>query len=171
MATISDAQREQVLALHAEGHSRNEIARRLGISAGSVTNICRASDRAFDRSETKHATEARQIDLAAGRTRLAEKMLAASEDMLDRIDDPYLVFSFGGKENDYNEHKLESAPVEVRRNVITTAGITFDKLTRIVEKDNGGLDQAVGVLDRIADGFRVAAEKYRSESPDEPVGD
>lgn len=171
MATISDEQREQVLALHAEGHARNEIARRIGISAGSVTNICRAADRAFDRSETKHATEARQIDLAAGRTRLAEKMLAASEDMLDRIDDPYLVFSFGGKENDYNEHTLTSAPVEVRRNVITTAGITFDKLTRIVEKDNGGLDQAVGVLDQIADGFRAAAEKYRSESPDEPVGD
>lgn len=171
MATISNEKRQHVLTLHAEGHPRNEIARRVGISAGSVTNICRNADRAFDRSETKHATEARQIDLAAGRTRLAEKMLAASENMLDRIDDPYLVYSFGGKENDYAEHTLESAPVEVRRNVITTAGITFDKLTRIVEKDNGGLDQAVGVLDQIADGFKAAAEKYRSETPDEPVGD
>ncbi|WP_300269052.1 hypothetical protein [Microbacterium sp.] len=165
MPTITDEQREHVLALHAEGHPRNEIARRVGISAGSVTNICRAADRSFDRSETKQATEARQIDLAAGRTRLAEKMLAASEAMLDRIDDPYLVYSFGGKDNDYNEHTLESAPVEVRRNIITTAGITFDKLTRIVEKSDTGLEQAVGVIDTLAAGFTAAAERLRPETP------
>lgn len=165
MATITDAQRDEVLRLHSEGHARNEIARKVGISAGSVTNICRAADRSFDRSETKQATEARVVDLAAGRTRLAEKMLAASEAMLDRIDDPYLVYSFGGKDNDYNEHTLDSAPVEVRRNIITTAGITFDKLTRIVEKSDSGLDQAVGVLDTIAEGFAAAADKYRAETP------
>lgn len=163
MARISDETRAKVLTLHAAGHSRNEIARKTGISAGSVTNICRQSDRAFDRSETKRATEARQIDLAAARIRLAEKMLAASEGMLDKIDGEYLVYNFGGKDNDYNEHTLESAPVEVRRNIITTAAITFDKLTRIVEKDNGGLDQAVGVLDNVADVLKLAAEKYRAE--------
>lgn len=164
---ITDDQKAQVLALHAEGHARNEIARRVGISAGSVTNICRAAARTFDRSETKQATEARQVDLAAGRIRLAEKMLAASEGMLDRIDDEYVVYSFGGKDNTYAEHTLMSAPVEVRRNVITTAGITFDKLTRIVERSDTGLDQAVGVLDTLADGFRAAADAYRSETPNE----
>lgn len=165
MAQITDAQRKQVLTLHAQGHARNEIARTVGISAGSVTNICRAADRSFDRSGTKQATEARQIDLAAGRVRLAEKMLAASESMLDRIDEPYLVYSFGGRDNDYNEHELASAPVEVRRNIITTAGITFDKLTRIVEKSDSGLEQAAGVLDQIAEGFAAAADRYRTETP------
>lgn len=167
MAKITPEQRDQVLALHAEGHARNEIARRVGISAGSVTNICRSAARSFDRSETKQATQARQVDLAAGRVRLAEKMLAASEAMLDRIDDPYLVYNFGGKDNTYEEHTLASAPIEVRRNIITTAGITFDKLSRIVEKSDTGLEHAVGVLDTIADGFRAAAERYRSETPDE----
>lgn len=164
---ISEDQKAEVLALHAEGLARNEIARRVQISAGSVTNICRDAGLTFDRSETKQATEARQVDLAAGRIRLAEKMLAASEDMLDRIDDEYLVYNFGGKENDYNEHLLESAPVEVRRNIITTAGITFDKLTRIVEKSDTGLEQAVGVLDTLAEGFRAAADTYRGETPNE----
>lgn len=168
MAKITDDQKAEVLALHADGHARNEIARRVGISAGSVTNICRKSDRAFDRSETKQATEARVVDLAAGRTRLAEKMLVASESMLDKFDAPYLVYNFGGKDNTFESRTLDSAPVEVRRNIITTAAITFDKLTRIVEKDNGGLDQAVGVLDQIADGFKAAADRYRSETPSEP---
>ncbi len=161
---ISEDQKARVLALHAEGLARNEIARRVGISAGSVTNICRDAGVTFDRSETKQATEARQVDLAAGRIRLAEKMLAASEAMLDGIDGEYLVYNFGGKDNNYNEHLLATAPVEVKRNIITTAGITFDKLTRIVEKSDTGLEQAVGVLDTIADGFRAAAEKYRSET-------
>lgn len=164
---ISDEQKAQVLALHTEGHARNEIARRVGISAGSVTNICRAAARTFDRSETKQATAARQIDLAAGRIRLAEKMLAASEDMLDRIDDEYVVYNFGGKDNTFEQRTLDSAPVEVRRNIITTAGITFDKLTRIVEKSDTGLDQAVGVLDTLAEGFRAAADIYRGETPNE----
>lgn len=162
---ISEDQKAHVLTLHAEGHARNEIARRVGISAGSVTNICRDAGLTFDRSETKQATEARAVDLAAGRIRLAEKMLAASEDMLDRIDDEYVVYNFGGKDNTFEQRTLDSAPVEVRRNVITTAGITFDKLTRIVEKSDSGLEQAVGVLDTIADGFRAAAEQYRSETP------
>lgn len=164
---ISEDQKAQVRALHAEGLARNEIARRTGIAAGSVTNICRAEGLTFDRSETKHATEARQVDLAAGRIRLAEKMLAASEDMLDTIDGPYEVYNFGGKDNTFEQRTLDSAPVEVRRNVITTAGITFDKLTRIVEKSDTGLEQAVGVLDTLAEGFRAAADIYRGEKPNE----
>ncbi len=81
-------------------------------------------------------------------------MLAASEDMLDVIDGPYEVYNFGGKDNTFESRVLDSAPVEVRRNVITTAAITFDKLTRIVEKSDTGLEQAAGVLDQIADGLR-----------------
>ncbi|WP_217183383.1 hypothetical protein [Streptomyces sp. AC495_CC817] len=161
---ISETQKAHVLSLHAEGLARNEIARRVGISAGSVTNICRAADRTFDRSETKQATEARQVDLAAGRIRLAEKMLAASEDMLDVIDGPYEVYNFGGKDNTFESRVLDSAPVEVRRNVITTAGITFDKLTRIVERSDTGLDQAVGVIDTLAAGFTAVAERLRAET-------
>ncbi|MGN7947491.1 hypothetical protein ACTJKH_01965 [Microbacterium sp. 22215] len=164
---ISDDQKARVLAFHTEGLARNEFARRVGISAGSVTNICRDAGLTFDRSETKQATEARQVDLAAGRIRPAEKMLAASEDMLDRIDDEYVVYNFGGKDNTFEQRTLDSAPVEVRRNVITTAGITFDKLTRIVEKSDSGLKQAVGVLDTIAEGFAAAAERYRGSTTDE----
>ena len=113
------------------------------------------------------AVKAHTVDLAAGRIRLAEKMLAASEDMLDVIDGPYEVYNFGGKDNTFESRVLDSAPVEVRRNVITTAAITFDKLTRIVEKSDTGLEQAVGVLDTLAEGFRAAADIYRAETPNE----
>jgi hypothetical protein len=85
-------------------------------------------------------------------------MLAASESMLDRIDDPYLVYAFGGKDNDYNEHRLDSAPVEVRRNIITTAGITFDKLSRIVENSGAGADDAKSMLAQLGRALGIGQE-------------
>lgn len=160
--------RAKIIKLIRAEMPRNQIARECGVSTATVSRIARAEGLTFDRAQTKAATQARSVDLAAGRIQLAEKMLAASIDMLDRIDSPYLVYNFGGKDNTYEERTLDSAPVEVRRSIVVTAGITFDKLTRIVERDTGGLDQAVGVLDQIADGFRVAAERYRSETPSGP---
>lgn len=158
---------ERARELHGEGLSCNAIARELGCAASTVSRWAKAEGLSFDRSKTAAAVAAHTVDLAAGRVRLAEKMLAASEAMLDDIDGEYLVYNFGGKDNTYTEHLLDTAPVEVKRNIITTAGITFDKLTRIVEKSDTGLEQAVGVLDTLAEGFRAAADIYRSETPNE----
>lgn len=158
---------ERARELHAAGSSCNAIARDLGCAASTVSRWAKGEGLSFDRSKTAAAVAAHTVDLAAGRIRLAEKMLAASEDMLDVIDGPYEVYNFGGKDNTFESRVLDSAPVEVRRNVITTAGITFDKLTRIVEKSDTGLEQAVGVLDTLAEGFRAAADIYRGETPNE----
>lgn len=75
------------------------------------------------------------------------------------------VHNFGGKDNTFATAELEKAPMGMRREAMTTAGIAFDKATRIVEKSDSGLDQAVGVLDTIAEGFAAAADKYRAETP------
>lgn len=155
---------ERARELYDQQLSCNAIARELGCAASTVSRWAKGEGLTFDRSKTAAAVAAHTVDLAAGRIRLAEKMLAASEDMLDVIDGPYEVYNFGGKDNTFESRVLDSAPVEVRRNVITTAGITFDKLTRIVEKSDTGLDQAVGVLDTIAEGFAAAAERYRTET-------
>jgi transposase-like protein len=162
--------RAQVIAMIRAGVARNEIARRTSVSTATVSRIAKAEGLSFDRSMTAQATEARVIDLAALRVELAEKMGTAASRLMDTIDSEYLVYNFGGKDNTYEEHTLEQAPIEVKRSIVVTAGIAFDKLTRIVEKDNGGLEQAVGVLDQIAAGFTAAAEAYRADTvTDEPV--
>jgi predicted transcriptional regulator len=157
---------ERARELHAEGLSCNAIARDLGCAASTVSRWAKREGLSFDRSQTAEAVKAHTVDLAAGRIRLAEKMLAASEDMLDVIDGPYEVYNFGGKDNTFESRVLDSAPVEVRRNVITTAGITFDKLTRIVERDTGAADGALGVLDQVGHALIAAAEQLRDETPD-----
>lgn len=149
MAAISDAKRDEVLNLFDQGLSRNDIARRTGISAGSVTNICTAAGRAFDRSATKRASEARTIDLAAARLEFASEMSLAALELLRTRDKPYLVYAFGGRDNVYREHELARPPVEVVRNIVTTAGIAFDKATRVVEnpiEDTAAVDSMLDEL-------------------------
>ena len=164
---LTDEQRAEVLRLHSEGLSRNEIARQTGLSAGSITNICNANDRGFDRSSTKHAQEARSVDLAERRQILAIRLDEAANGLLDMLDKPFTVYNFGGKDNTFNSAVLDAPPVEAQKSIITAGAIVFDKLSRIVEKSDTGLEQAVGVLDTLAEGFRAAADIYRAETPNE----
>lgn len=162
-AKITDEQRDEVLRLHAEGLSRNEIARRTGISAGSVTSICTAAGRAFDRSATKHAQEARSVDLAERRQQLALRLDDAANAMLDMLGKPFTVYAFGGRDNSFNSAVLDAPPVDAQKSIITSAAIVFDKLTRIVEKDTSPAEGAAGVLDQFAAALEVAADAIRAE--------
>lgn len=130
---LSDETRAKVLDLHAQGMTCNGIAREVGISVSSVSRICKAAGRSFERSSTKRATEAKQADLAALHTSLALKMVQAAHETMDGFNKPYLVYNFGGADNTYAEHELAVPPAEVRRNMMTTAGIAFDKATKARE--------------------------------------
>ncbi|MGI6878818.1 hypothetical protein [Microbacterium sp. gxy059] len=114
--------------------SRNAIAKEIGYSGATVTNVAKALGLSFDRSSTEAAVKAHRVDLAESRQLLAEKMMREAHAMLDALSQPYEVFNFGGKDNTFNSHTFDTPPVEVKRNVLTTAGIAFDKATRIVEK-------------------------------------
>lgn len=160
-AERSSPKRAQLRKLQTDGLSASAIARELGVAKSTISRWAKADGLSFDRSKTAEATAAKTIDLAAGRTRLAEKMLAESEAMLDSINNPYRVYSFGGRDNVYTEKVLDSAPVEVRRNVITTAAITFDKLSRIVERDPD-VSGAQSIVASLEAGILAAAEVLRT---------
>ena len=162
-----DPKRAQLRKLHAQDLSVRAIAERLGVSRSTVSRWAKEDGLRFDRERTAQAVAAHSIDLAAGRQRLAEKMLAAAEGMLDQLNKPYTVYSFGGRDNVYSEHTLDQPPVEAKRNIITTAAITFDKLSRIVEKDPD-VSGAQSVVQSLEAGILAAAEVLRApETPTE----
>lgn len=134
---VTDETRSRLLQALREGMTRNAASREFGIAAATVTKIAKAEGISFDRAKTAAAVEAHRIDLAASRQLLAEKMMTAAHEMLDDLAKPYVVYNFGGKDNTFNSHEFATPPVEVKRNIMTTAGIAFDKATRIVEKDSG----------------------------------
>jgi transcriptional regulator with XRE-family HTH domain len=164
---------DQALAreLHGQQVSCRQIAKQLGVAPSTISRWAEREGLVFDRAQVAAATRAHTIDLAAGRIRLAEKMLSATEDMLDTLDDPYVVYNFGGRDNTYEEHTFQDgAPVDVRKTVIQSAGVTFDRLTRIVEKSNPELESAEGILDMSAAMFEAAAERIRARRA-EAAGD
>ena len=160
---LTQAQRDKIIELHKAGLSRNDIARTSGVSAGTVTNVCRAAGLSFDRSATKVASEAKRVDLADARLNLAQRLNTAALDMLDMLDKPFTVFNFGGKDNTFASEVLDTVPVDARRTIITSTAIVFDKISRIVEKDNGGLENTVGVLDALSGNLAAAAALLRDE--------
>jgi len=160
---LSAAKRKQILKLHADGLSRNEISRQAKVSPSSVSKICNEAGATFDRTKTKDASEAKRVDLADARMTLAHRMDKAANDMLDMLDRPFTVFNFGGKDNTFSSEVLDTVPVDARRTIITSSAIVFDKISRIVEKDNGGLDNTVGVLDALSGNLAAAAAMLRDE--------
>jgi phosphoglycolate phosphatase-like HAD superfamily hydrolase len=84
---VSEEERETLRRLHAEGKGRNEIARQLGRSAGTVTNIASELGLSFDRSATKKASEARAAYAEERRLELIGKGFDKADDMLAAIAD------------------------------------------------------------------------------------
>ena len=89
MPAITDEQRQQVLRLAREGTlSRNQIAKDTGVSAGSVTNICKAAGVSFDRTATEVAVRSRKADLAARRAELQLLLLQDASRLREQLWQP-----------------------------------------------------------------------------------
>lgn len=147
--TFTAQMRTEARALFDEGYGCNAIAKKLEFSPAVISKWAKDEGLAFDRSQTALAVRAHVVDLAEARLLLAQKMSVAANDMLDRLDGSYLVYSFGGKDNTYREQVLEAPPVEVIRNAVTTAGIAFDKASKVLESSPDGQTDAESVIDRL----------------------
>ncbi|GAA4175810.1 hypothetical protein [Gryllotalpicola koreensis] len=161
MATpITDEERERFRELFDQGLARNDIARIMNRSGWTVTQMAKSAGVSFDRSITIAATAARSSDLAEKRSVLAEEMVeAAFQALIEVRKKPYLVGAFGGRDGTWHEQYLESAPVAEIRQALTSAGIAFDKASRIVERDTGELHQAVSFLGRLQEAISAVYEE------------
>lgn len=154
-----DHKRAQARKLFDEGLSCRAIAGKLGVSISTISRWAKVEGLSFtSRAQTATATAVREFDMAAARVRLAQKMTTNADHVLDTLDGPYLVYSFGGKDNDYNEHTLAEAPISARREAQTIGAIAFDKLTKAIEgiEDADGLAPVESMLGRLAVRFGLA---------------
>jgi|SRR6185503_2736156 len=162
MADLSDETIAEVSRLAAAGVGRNEIARRLGISAGSVTAHAPAGS--FDRRKTAEAVKARQLDMAARRAELAANLLEDAERLRAQLWEPALVYAFGGKDNDYNEHTLEEPGFADKRAIISSVSTAMAAHLRLVDHDSdGGVAHAESVLDQFMDAVAQRAAEIRGK--------
>lgn len=132
---LDQARRQQIINLHADGHARNEIARRVGVSSSTVSKVCKQEGLDFDRTQTVAATRAKSVDAKAMRAEIALKLLQKANGLLDEMDGPRIVFNFGGKDNTYEQHILDSAPTGDKRNLMQAAATALAKHEALVKMD------------------------------------
>lgn len=124
-----------MLDLHAKGLGRNEIAKLTGIGAASVTRIVQAEGGSFDRTKTEQAVKARKIDTANYRSMVAEKLLIAADELLDKLHQPFTAYNIGGKDNVYTEHEMDGPSTPAIKDLVTSAASALKAHTELVKFD------------------------------------
>lgn len=158
---------DRLRQLHAEGLGRNAIAREIGCNPSCISRTAHYLGLTFDRTSTQEATAARLADLEERRVDLAIQFHDIAEESLERLYEPTTVFSFGGKDNNYNEHTFDEAPVAERQKLVTAAAIAVDKSLKLAPPAAGSdLAGAKSMLGSLGE----ALTRY-SQDKDDTEGD
>lgn len=142
---VTDQERQRVRELHAEGCSRNEIARRIGRGARTVSRIAAKLGLTFDRTQTEEATRARKADLEERRVILAEALQTDAEQLTDQMWQPAKVFRIGGSANKYVEKQVDEPPADAKRDLMAAAGIAIEKSLKLVPPEREDLEGLAAV--------------------------
>lgn len=170
-SSISDAQRERVRQLHAEGKGRNVIAAAVGISTGSVTAIVReqTGPDGFDRSATAAAVAARQLDLKDLRTELERGLLEDALRLRTRLWAPYTLVELatvGGevKTAEWQEYEMaEPIPADQLKLMQATAVAVAQSLKLTEANRDTGLLEAKSMLGQLQEDLARAFREAQAE--------
>lgn len=161
---FTDEERDRLRELHAQGLSLHEIARRMGRGKTTISRHAASMGLSWDRSKTIEATKARTADVKALRAELKHQFLVKAGELLAQMDEPYLVFNFGGKDNSYNDRLLDRPPTADLRNLMTAAAVAVDKHAVLERLDSdGGAEQAKSMIGELAGALRAVADHLPSE--------
>lgn len=157
---LDPEKREAIEQAIRDGHPRNQIARDHGVSGSTVTKIGKDLEateglQAFDRSATKHATAAREVDQAAERARLRGLLLEDAHKLRAQLWQPCVMHNFGGKDNTHNSIDLPQPTFEQQAKIMTSVGIAVDKIVRLDSSNDGAEQQAASLIRSLVDDIRT----------------
>ncbi|WP_051338595.1 response regulator transcription factor [Streptomyces flavidovirens] len=166
---VTEEELETLRRLHAEGHGRNEIARRMNRGLRTISVHAARMNLSFDRTATEEATRARKADLEEKRTILADALVDDALRLSAQVWEPSVVYSFGGKENTYNERPVDEPPASDKRQLMTAATAAAAQSLRLVPPtDDGGAEQARSMVGQLMSGL---ADVYRGQRAQEAAGE
>jgi hypothetical protein len=166
--TIDPKLFDELRALHEQGLGRNAIAREMGVAPVMVSRTAEHLGLTFDRSKVEAATKARLADLAERRALLAEDLLSDAERLRAQLWKPTIVYSFGGKDNTYEEHEFAEAPAAEKRALMSTAGMAIDRVLKLMPvEEASNLDSAKSMLGSLGE----ALARYSREEDERETGE
>ncbi|MBT2505144.1 helix-turn-helix domain-containing protein [Streptomyces sp. ISL-98] len=158
-ARVTDEDRNQVRALHAQGLGRNEIARQIGRAQRTVSVLAAEMGLVFDVTMTEDATRHRVAQLAEKRTILADALTDDALRLSEQVWQPATIYNFGGKDNTYEARKVPEPPAADKRQLMAAATNAAAQSLRLVppELEASGVEAARSMLTGLADGIRLLA--------------
>lgn len=132
---LTDAEIARIRELHATGMSRNDIARTIGRSARVVSKYAERLGLDFDREQTREATAAKVADAKARRAELQLKLLDDAERLRGQMFAPVVAFSFGGKDNRYEEHPIPEPVFADKHKIMMAVSAAITASIKIDEHD------------------------------------
>jgi len=139
---VTDADREAVRRMHAEGKGRNDIATALGRSGRTISEIAKSLGLSFARAaQVRQATEIRQADLADRRAALAQRLQEVAERELEKVNKPHVYFDWGGKDHDFDTYEAPEPTPSDKRALLGVVATAVDRSLKLAppEQDAEGL--------------------------------
>jgi len=166
----TDQQDAELRALHGQGLTQAECARRMGISNRRVSEHSKVIGLLWDRSKTMAATSARVADNKAMRSQIEAGLLADVQRLRGQMFAPCKAFNFGGKDNTYAEVALEQPTFVDQLKIMQAATIAVDRSLKIAVHDSDSShDDAKSMLTGLAAAMGLA---FRTpETPETPEGE
>lgn len=131
---FSQAEQQQLKNLHAEGLGLKAISRHMKRSASTINKWSKKLGLSYDRSGVEHAVKAHRADAAKLRTELCLRLLQESNEFLDSLHKPQLVYSFANN-GSYNERLLDKPSPADARNIMTSVGIALQRSIELARID------------------------------------
>ncbi|WP_433465717.1 helix-turn-helix domain-containing protein [Spirillospora sp. CA-128828] len=164
-APLTPEERDRIAQLHAEGKTRNDIARELGRSQSTITKVARELGLTFDRTATAAATKAKQLDAKARRAQLKLDLLDDAERLRLRLWEPTTVVLSTPKGP--AEVRLPLPPARDARDImgaVQAAVRSHVDLDRLDVSD--GADNAKSMLGQLGEALQIAADQLGQADPE-----
>lgn len=157
---VTQADRDRVRELHDQGLSRNAIARRLGRSGKTISEIAAKLGLDFERERTRAATEAKKDDARAKRAALAVRLLDDAERLRQQMWQPADYVAHGGKEFERADWTMAEPTFADKAKIAQSLGILVDRAVKLDEYDaDPGIDAAKSMLGALAKGLGAAYDE------------
>lgn len=149
--------------LHAQGMTRNDIARDIGRSPSTVSKIARGLGLSFDRSATAAATAAKQRDNKARRADIVARLYVRVERILDRLEAPEYRFT-ATSVNGIETRTLDHVPGQEEKALSGAISGNLGAAARLEQIDaHKGADDAHSMLGQLAAGLQAAYDQLPTQ--------
>lgn len=155
---VSDEERQRIIEAFPTGKSCRQIARELGRSTTTISTIAKSVGHEFGQINAERARAINQRYGAEWRAEMRQRLADEAMRLLDDMRKPALVFSFGGRDNTYNEHELEEPDFRSKRDLMQAVSTALRSI-----RDLDATDSTTGNLGMLGEWFATidrAAREY-----------